>query len=68
MFAMTSLVGTRVVAAPKATRAVRSTKTVAAFGAKKAPAKKAPAKKKVDPAVEAYKAKVRAAASVKVMA
>ena len=45
MFAMTSLVGTPVVAAPKATRAVRSTKTVAAFGAKKAPAKKAPAKK-----------------------
>jgi len=43
MFAMTSLVGTPVVAAPKATRAVRSTKTVAA--AKKAPAKKAPAKK-----------------------
>jgi len=40
---MTSLVGTPVVAAPKATRAVRSTKTVAA--AKKAPAKKAPAKK-----------------------
>ena len=45
MFAMTSLVGTPVVAAPKATRAVRSTKTVAAFGSKKAPAKKAPAKK-----------------------
>lgn len=41
MFAMTSLVGTRVVAAPKATRAVRSTTTVAAAG------KKAPAKKKV---------------------
>ena len=36
MFAMTSLVGTRVVAAPKATRAVRSTTTVAAAG-KKAP-------------------------------
>ena len=40
MFAMTSLVGTRVVAAPKATRAVRSTTTVAAAG-KKAPAKNA---------------------------
>ena len=43
MFAMTSLVGTPVVAAPKATRTVRSTKTVAAFGAKKG--NKAPAKK-----------------------
>ena len=41
MFAMTSLVGTRVVAAPKATPAVRSTTTVAAAE------KKAPAKKKV---------------------
>ena len=41
MFAMTSLVGTPVVAAPKVTRTVRSTKTVAAFGTKKAPAKKA---------------------------
>ena len=38
---MTSLVGTPVVAAPKVTRTVRSTKTVAAFGTKKAPAKKA---------------------------
>ena len=41
MFAMTSLVGNPVVAAPKVTRTVRSTKTVAAFGTKKAPAKKA---------------------------
>jgi hypothetical protein len=44
MFAMTSLVGTRVVATPKATRAVRSTTTVAAAG-KKAPAKKKGEKK-----------------------
>ena len=56
---MTSLVGTPVVAAPKATRAVRSTKTVAA--AKKAPAKKAPAKKGPAKKGPAKKSPVRSA-------
>ena len=40
MFAMTSLVGTRVVAAPLNQRPARSTKTVAATGTKKAAPKK----------------------------
>ena len=51
MFAMTSLVGTPVVAAPaRATRAVRSTKTVALFGKAKAAPKKGA--KKVRPKPE----------------
>jgi hypothetical protein len=47
MFAMTSLAGTRVVVAPKTTRTVRSTKTVAAFGFGKKDAPKKTAPKKV---------------------
>jgi len=49
MFAMTSLAGTRVVVAPKTTRTVRSTKTVAAFGFGKKDAPKKTAPKKAAP-------------------